>query len=290
MSAVSKLALLLLVSLAGCALETSAISPGAGDASDDDSSVRAQDASDDDSSTLADDATLPPVDTGLDTSPPPPDARPADSGVADATMLSDSAPVPGFCDTSDPTLLVCIRFEDALVDEAHGRPFRGSGYGFSAGRVGRALEHGAADSVWMDSLTDLPILPFTFETWMRPTALPSAGRVGVVDFDGAFGVFMYPGGAIGCKASEQALTAPGAVVSGTWAHLACVFEAGRIRAYVNGVEAADAASSYAGGSTTAGFRFGGNSPSGDDFVGRIDEARFFSDARTPAEIAAAAAR
>jgi hypothetical protein len=167
---------------------------------------------------------------------------------------------------------------------------RGSGHGFATGRVGRALEHGSGDSVWLANTADLDSLPLTFELWLNPSSLPSSGRMGVVDLNGAFGVFIYPDGDIACKTAGESATGSAAAAAGVWTHVACIFESGTARIFVDGSAATSSSSSWGGGAGSSDFRFGGNAPSGDDFMGLIDEARYFSDVRTPAEIAAAAAR
>ncbi len=220
----------------------------------------------------------------------PTDGSALDAPSPDTGVMDSGALLPDFCDGADPALRFCVRFEDALVDDAPAmHSLRGSGHEFTAGHVGRALAHDSGDSVWLGDTSDLETLPFTFETWIRPTEIPTSGRMGVVDFEGSFGIFLYPGGEVACKSAEEARTS-GGVTAGRWTHVACVFETDRVRIYVDGSQAASSSSSYAGGSGGGDFRFGGNAPSGDDYDGLLDEARYFSDVRTPSELAASAAR
>lgn len=281
---------MLSLAFAGCAVDTGVILPG---------DAEADDAAADSAEPPADGGRDSGVDGGADSSTPPQDSGVEDGGAADTAVRDsssppdagpDSSPGPGFCDTADPALELCVRFEDALVDEAGSRAFRAFGHGFADGRVGRGLVHPEGASVWVDDVGGLSALPVTFELWFRPSALPSSGRAGIADFDGAFGIFVYPDGRVACKTSEEAPSLPATAVIGRWTHVTCVFEVGTMRTYIDGAEAATSASSYVGGDTGLGIRFSGNSPSGQDFEGRLDEARFFSDVRTPAEVAAAAAR
>jgi len=274
-----------LLVLSGCSLSADALPFDSGDAAVSDGGGDAFDTSPpDDAPVDAND------DASADTVPPGDTSRPDAGDTGPMDTGPDSPPPPGFCDTTDPDLLACVRFEDALVDDAvPAHPFRGTGHAFDSGRVGRALSHDAGDQVWMESVGDLPDLPFTFEVWMRPSAIPVSGRMGAVDFDGSFGIFVYPGGHVACKSAEEARSTGGATAD-IWTHVACIFEVDRVRTFLDGVEAASSFSSYGGGSSGADFRFGGNAPSGDDFRGLLDEARFFGDVRTSAEILGAATR
>ncbi len=278
-----------LLLLIGCSVQRGAIAPGGGaDAASSDGGGGLPDASaprdapleggsDGDAGTA--------TDGGGDAR----DSSAADGRARDSSM-PDTTVSPEFCDGSDPALRFCVRFEDALADEAPAaHPMRGSGHDFAAGRVGRALDHEPGDMVWLENTSDLESIPFTFEMWLRPASFPSSGRAGAADFNGSFGLFIYPGGDVACKGSDGARVIGGLTV-GTWTHVACIFEPTRIRTFIDGIEAASISESNGGGSGGGDFRFGGNAPSGDDYDGLLDEARYFGDVRTASELAAAAAR
>ncbi len=38
----------------------------------------------------------------------------------------------------------------------------------------------------------------TLEMWVYPDAIPAAGRAGLFDNDGQYGMFVYPGGTVHC--------------------------------------------------------------------------------------------
>lgn len=133
----------------------------------------------------------------------------------------------------------------------------------------------------------------TYEMWVRPSQLPSTGRVGLVELDGVYGVFIYAGGEVRCRLSLGGLAddpvSTAAVSVGTWTHLACVVDAGVARLYVDGLEAD--AQSYTSGLPARGgvFTIGSNAPTVDEnFIGDIDGVRIWARALTDAEIAAAA--
>ena len=92
-------------------------------------------------------------------------------------------------------------------------------------------------------------------------------------------MFVEPGGALRCLDLGASVTESGALTVGTWTHVAYTHD-GQRRVTAPG------AALETGNDT--GTSIGGNSPSGDPFVGRIDELRIWNRARTAAEVCAAA--
>ena len=124
---------------------------------------------------------------------------------------------------------------------------------------------------------------------MKPGALPDAGRFGIIDNDSAYGVF-YTATTVAC-AFNVTLTATVTLARKTWTHVACTHDGSLITLYLDG---APIASMAAVGNATAGnaqgLVLGGNSPAGDRMVGLLDQVRVFSEARTAAQICAAAGK
>ncbi len=85
------------------------------------------------------------------------------------------------------------------------------------------------------------------------------------------------------------LRAQNALAVDRWTHVACANGGGRTMLYVDGREVANegAGGVNPGGALSA---VGGNSPSGDPFLGDIDSVRVFARSRSAAEIADAAAK
>lgn len=190
------------------------------------------------------------------------------------------------CEVGDPTLLLCVRFDDTIADESKyaqaigvtGTPafVRGMSGGAIAmdGSVPLVVPHTA---VWQYS-------DITVELWIRPFQLPPAGgRSGLVDKNGSFGLFLHPNGDLSCSPGP---TAP-LPDAGEWTHVACVFEKGESSLYVRGVRVAnkDAGAPTPTAETLA---IGANFPSGDPFIGAIDTLRVYARAKSPQEIARAA--
>lgn len=222
----------------------------------------------------------------------PTDADAADGGFVDAgTDAGVPDAGPPFCDRGDSTLSLCLRFEDDLVDDsATGHSVRAAGHTFATGRVGRGLSLSGGSDVWVSQGGELTATPFTIELWVRPRALPSSGRTGIMDLDGEWGVFIYPGGDVACRTAIDEAIAADVLEVGTTTHVACVFSGSEERTYIDGTLRASRPTTWSGNRTTGELRLGGNAPSGDDFDGIFDELRIFTAARSDPDIAAAAAR
>lgn len=211
-----------------------------------------------------------------------------DAAAPPAPALGGDA-APSFCDRSDPTLLLCLRFEDVVRDESANALLPASANVlFVPGVRGEAARFLPPSSVIVyPSAAIWNVARFTVETWVRPESLPTgSARAGLLDSDGRFGLFVYAPGTIDCLAQSVHLVGP-TLTAARWTHVACVYDGTAVTLYVGGTATATAPLPSAGatGGSTA---IGENSPSGDPFTGDLDELRVFSAARTPAEIAAAA--
>lgn len=219
------------------------------------------------------------------------------SGAPDASApeaappIDANAPARPFCDGADPTIVLCMPFEGAIADaSAHAQAIDVTGAtSFVAGARG-----GSAVLLTDQTVIHVPHnAAWTYagqlrvEVWMKPDALPESGkRAGLIDKDGSFGVFVQSDGRITCTMGGGVEAPAGTAKIGRWTHIACVNGTTTVSMYVDGAKITDAPAGAAT-STTALAAIGGNSPSGDPFVGALDELRVTAGARTPGEIAAA---
>jgi hypothetical protein len=241
-----------------------------------------------------------PVDASEADSEPdvPPDVPPdvaltdaVDDGPADA-VDEPEASVVVFCDASDPYLAACYRFDDAgnlgLDESQYGNHALASGVSAVAGVSGTALAHGATSVVKVADSASLDVAALTIEAWIQPSALP-ANRAGLFDNDGQYGFFLQSTGQVRCSAAAIPLTSTPTVAVGTWTHVAFTYDGATLAIYINGQQTdAIPATATMTTSSTTGSCIGANSPSGDAFLGAIDQLRVWRRARTAQEICAAA--
>jgi hypothetical protein len=230
---------------------------------------------------------------------PAPDASSAvDAAASDAPPIAEpdastpdaGPPAAPLCDPADPALVGCFGFEDATGD-ASGSALAVSAVnvGFDQGVSGRAAVFTAASVLRLPETSDLDLAAVTVEMWVRPDALPvGAARAGLFDNDGQYSVFLFGGATVRCLATSE-VEAAGVLSVGTWTHVACVHDGLSVTLYIDGSLRATVPAGPLG-QMFNGSNIGGNSPDGSDhFVGRIDELRIWSRARTSGELCEAAA-
>jgi Concanavalin A-like lectin/glucanases superfamily len=267
--------LLLLCCGAGCTFQVDGLQPDGG-ASSLDLSAASTDLSHEDHSAAFPDLTLPLPDL----SPPPPDLQ-----------------VP-FC--GEPNLVACYQFEDNnntgfnSTTAADGTANRNDltlsiDTEVSGGHPSNALLAASGGSAHVAHNATFDITQLTLELWIQPTSLPGVtARAGLIDEDAQYSMFIVNPGVVNCGVAGQLLASGNNLVAtGGWQHVACTYDQHVIRLYYNGVQVAmqnDTAVPVTG--QTNGLSVGSNSPSGDSFLGLLDDVRIFSVARTAAEICA----
>ncbi len=193
-----------------------------------------------------------------------------------------------YCDSSDPTLVACYEFENALTDGSvhHLDPDVHTGVSYGPGNVGQALVIGQATEVDVAENSAFGVAALTIEAWIDPTQLPP-NRGGILDCDGRYGFFLYANGQLDCIAGG--IVTAGPITPGRWTHVACTSDGSTTTIYIDGKVASTTAAgpiSLTGSQT--GITLGGNNPpgGGDPLVGSLDELRLFSAARTAAQVCA----
>lgn len=173
------------------------------------------------------------------------------------------------------------------------------GAAWTDGRVGAGLSLNGVDGFAQGADPSIAA-DFTLEAWVKPVAAAQSGR-GAILGQGSGSAQMYLGlpnpgqgapyvggrfnfwltdGVSGTPAVVASTFAP---VAGTWYHVAAVYEAGRMKLYVNGELQQDMA--YGRGSTALPFYIGrSNGPGGDYFAGVVDEARVVASALSAAQL------
>jgi hypothetical protein len=205
----------------------------------------------------------------------------------DAGMDAMVAP-PETCNVND--LALCFAFEGKVSDQSAAPivPLVIANVTFAPGKAGKAAVFGADSALRFapNASFELPAAAATIEAWIKRE---NVGADAVVfDDDGRFSLTINAAGSVWCKSSGGALVGLKAVPVDQWAHVACVIDGGTMRVYVNGVEDVSGPGAI-GSAPELAAAIGGNSPDGEPFLGLIDSFRVFRVARTPAQIAAAAA-
>lgn len=248
-------------------------------------------------STLAD-TTVVDVDSSADTFVPDafvpdtsvPDTFVPDTFLADTLEAAIDTHVP-FCDATDATLIGCYRFEGNGKDHSsYGNDLTLVAPSYVPGVDGQALAFGATTRATLADNSSLAVTSqLTIELWVRMRTLPTgSARMGLVDDDGRFGLFVYPPGTARAQSPAPLDTATNLPLS-TWTHVAYTFDGETMTMFLNGkVSSTVGATGTFGPGSGSGLAVGGNSPSGDIVDGDIDSLRLFRIARTPKQICEAA--
>ena len=212
----------------------------------------------------------------------------------DSSASTTGGAVEPWCDPSWADLAACYGFQDlaagVLVDEsATGNHGTVDGITIEAGPLGEAAAFSDASvvSVPAHPITDL-VSPVTVELWLRVDDLPAQDRVGVLDRDGQYSLFIYAGTGLRCGAHTFAYWQPATL--GSWMHVGCVMDTDMVRLYVDGLLVDEVA--WDGGIPTGNsnpMSIGDESPGfTQPLGGAIGGVRLWSVARTQAELCEAA--
>lgn len=227
-----------------------------------------------------------------------------DAGNTDIDAAGDAAvdaPVEALCKPATGAPAACWELENNLDDSVHANHGTGvNAPGFSDdGFEGAALAlDGVDQAVTIPESQDLDAAAITVEARIFPEALPPSNEErGVFDNQGQWSIFLADGDRLRCVGAGGPTidSDSGEIETGTWYHVACTVDATRIRMFLNGDEIAcgvrdDSPARTTGddGSVIGADLDASGNPSTDFFDGLIDSVRVFEEARTPAQICAAA--
>ena len=260
---------------------------------------------------------IPPIDEPIGTYTPdagvdaaePSEVRPPDDGAApapDAAAAPDPAPPPPDaapvaprpptidCPEGNENLRLCFRFEQNLTNEsANDVDVESEQIRFEpgAGGVGSAARMGPQSSLRVRQTGGVfNAETFTIEAWIRLDRLPGPGdRATVIDKEGRFGLYLLPGGAVSCSSGNTSATSPaGLVAAGQWVSLACTTNGQTLGVWVSGRRTVQSAGPMVRGDTMGGLAVGKTMDEDDPLTGLLDNVRFWTQMRAPAQICAAA--
>jgi hypothetical protein len=200
-----------------------------------------------------------------------------DAPMPDAVVSPDAYAPPDAFEPPDAyrpdDLVAWYPFLDAtpLVDASgHGHALTNAGVSFS-GSVG---SFGPGDQLTTPDADDLDEIR-TLSVWVRPR-MRRANRMGVVDREGSWGIFVQPEGVASCTMyGSTRIFAPGALPLDEWSHVLCTFDAGTVRLYVDGLEVVSTAgATFAAG--TSSIQIGQNCCDGaDELHGDLADVRLY---------------
>lgn len=208
---------------------------------------------------------------------------------SDIDMMIDMSTAT-FCDAvGEPTLVGCWELEQNANDASgDGNDATATNVTYAPGKVGQAAVLQADSLLFVGDRVSLEPPRLTVEAWVKPAQTPPAspGRWGLIDSDGAYGIFITSTNIL-CTFNGS-LTVNVVLAVDAWTHVACTTDGTTVRMYIDGIPSM---TTVAGAPLTTGGTNGvvlaGNSPSGDTFVGAVDQMRVFNEARTQEQICAA---
>lgn len=236
--------------------------------------------------------------TGDTTDAPAPETTTLETTLAtttgDATTDADPVVDVPACDPADASLIACYDFEPDLAEPTHlldGSQYGNHGlrHGFGAvpGISGDAVQVlpnaqlSVPDSVSLDATAALSLA-----AWVWLPAAPAPGqRVGVIDKDGQWGLFIRDTGPI-CITAGLSVAADVQLPAGAWAHLACIFDGHTLILHIDGQPVVSAVQSGTVAASDQPMMLGSNSPDYSEPMigGRLDNVRVWNAALTPAAL------
>jgi hypothetical protein len=200
-----------------------------------------------------------------------------------------------WCDAADLDLVACFDFEDLAMDtlidgSSHGNHGTATGVGLTGGPLGQAVSFDENSRVEVPDSDSLNLThEMTLEVWIRIDELPTTTRVGVLDNDGQYSIFLFRDTGLRCSGSGHYLYLY-PVPTHTWMHVACVAGDGVHRMYVDGKLIDE--TSFAGPMNTGNtnpMAIGDDSPNFDQpLAGAIGGVRIWSRPLNESEVCAAA--
>lgn len=212
-----------------------------------------------------------------------------DAPDAPPDLAIDQAAAP-YCDPENPALVACYPFEGSTEDRSgHNLDATMTNVSFVPGKVGMAMQFGTTSAADVADSALFDVSAITIEAWVNPSQIPAAGlRMGILDNQGQYGLFIYEQGQLGCTAGGSGRVTAN-ITANTWTHVACTYDGSTFTIYVNG----NALYTQTGGTAlatagTTGISLAADNPpgAGSQLVGLLDEVRILSVARSAPEICA----
>ncbi len=223
-------------------------------------------------------------------------------GTGDDTGGDDTSepppPAERKCALADPALRLCIDFDDdqALTSDGSGlgHDAVGTGYSVMSRQSEQAVMVDTHSQLVVAETPDLDIQEnLTITLLARPTSYPAMMQsYWALDNNKQYFVAYRDDGKFRCGIGSTTLDSSVAVPKDTWYHVACTYDEGKLRLFVNGQLAGCKSAPAISTSGTEGLAIGGNIGAGntfsDQFVGGLDNIQVFARTYTMDEVCDAA--
>jgi hypothetical protein len=212
-----------------------------------------------------------------------PDDPSGDPGVDDVPPDAADTPTGRTCKFPDPSLRLCIEFEDGVYSPAvtDASPYALDAKATNVNEWLRDVFPAAA-TYWQSSLavpehamldvTDA----ITLEAWAR---VPIYHQAGLIRNQGQYTMWVDSNGRLACTILGVTATTPTSIGADVWRHLACTYDGSVLKLYVNG--ALQRCTNLTGSIATTGTN-GTRLASG--LTGAIDDIRIYARALVDTEI------
>jgi hypothetical protein len=231
------------------------------------------------------------------------DSGPAGSGEPNGPGGS-GGPVGG-CDTSDPSLRLCLTFDQTpmkvtdLINPVAHTVADDFGVTQVLGLASGAAQLAPASRIRFTEHPDFDVAELTVDLWIAPAALVAKQHYWLLDNNTQYFAIYEGDGSVRCGIGTQTSVSSRArfvpTIPASWHHVACTYAASReVRVYVDGdLSGCTTGPSAIPQSGTDGVAIGANYGSGsfhENFVGGLDAVHIYGRAMQATEVCSAAHR
>ncbi len=210
-------------------------------------------------------------------------------------------PVERKCALSDPSLRLCIDFDDdqrLLTSDGSGRGHDavGSGYMVTTRQAEQAVMVNTSTQLVVAETPDLDIQnSLTITLMARPSSYPAMGQAyWALDNNKQYFISYQHDGKFRCGIGSTTLDAAVAMPKDAWYHVACTYDEGQLKLFINGQLAgcrvAPAIVIDGNEGLAIGGNIGANSVFSEQFIGGLDNIQVFARTYSMDEVCTAAGK
>lgn len=209
-----------------------------------------------------------------------------DADMSDAPDAAIDAALPTFaCNASDPNLRLCFPFDgNSSEDSSSSYSISSNGVTFNAtGYSGQAAAFTNGDTFTIGANNALNVSQLSIRMRIFPTQLPSV-RAGLLDSGGRYRLFLQAGGQVRCALTGGADLTTNTltpIVANQWTQVVCTYDGTTMRLYFNGTMVGSLTQGGSIPSLSGGAVIGHNNPTGENFIGSIDEVELWNAIKPP---------